>query len=129
MAWFTASIVVAIKLKENAQEKYPVFEDFYLIEGDSPNQAYEKAVSIGRELEALEDNLTLRGQAARRLFVGIRKLRSIFNPAPYEKDTDSPVHGTELSHSYMIVNSEEDLNKLGRGEAVEVLYVDDATDV
>lgn len=126
MAWYTASIITAIKLTDiGEQETYPVFEDFYLIAADSRSLAAKKAEEIGLGLEGLKEKLELQGKPARREFLGIRKLRSISNPFYSDVDAPEPVDGTELTHSYFEVGNYEDLINLAHGKRVLVEYVDD----
>jgi Domain of unknown function (DUF4288) len=126
MAWYTASIVTAIKRTDtNEQETYPVFEDFYLIEADNRHLAAKKAQEIGLGLEELNDGLELQGRAARREFLGVRKIRSISNPLYGDVDAPEPVDGTELSHSYFEISNKEDLTGMAQGKRVRVEYVDD----
>lgn len=126
MTWFVASVLTAIRNVDKTEEKVPVFEDFFLVEADAREQALQEAEKIGREVASLQDGLSLDGKPAERIFLGIRKLRSVYNPAPFDIDEDQPVHGTELTHSYYEVDDFESAIKLGRGECVQVTYLDDA---
>ena len=97
-----------------------MFEDFYLLEAATRDDAVQEAERIGKELAALDDGLTLNGKPAERVYLGIRKLRSVYNPVPLDIDADKPVHGTELTHSYYEVSDFETAIKLGKGEGAVV---------
>jgi hypothetical protein len=125
MTWYTASIITVIKLREGTQDTFPVFEDFYLIEAPDRPSALQKAETAGLALQKLDDKLHFNNQPARREFLGIRKLRSIYNPSRMDMDTMPPVDGTELSHSYFEVGNEAELTLLAEGKRVSVEYVDD----
>lgn len=125
MTWYCASIVTTIKVKEGDQNTFPVFEDFYLIEADDRNTALKKAEKLGLQLQALDDGLTLSGIPAQREFLGVRKMRSVYNPPDKELDNAPPANGTEVSHSYFELKNEEDLKKFATGKRVEVDYIDD----
>lgn len=125
MTWYVASVVTAIKIEQGHQEVFPVFEDFYLIEADDRDSALKKAELFGIQLQNLEDGVTFKGSPARREFLGIRKLRSIYNPPEKDLDGVPPVNGTEVSHSYFELKSEGDLKKFSTGKRVTVDYVDD----
>ncbi len=125
MTWFTASIITAIKTDDSV-DGIPVFEDFYLIEAESRSLALGLADKIGRDLESLDDGLTLQGKDAKRVFLGIRKLRSVYNEGPGDIDSLPPSCGTELSHSYYEVQSWAQAEQLAAGKRVAIEYVDDA---
>jgi hypothetical protein len=124
MTWFTASVVTYLK-SADPQDVFPIFEDFILIEADNRSAAMEKAIQCGHDLEDLDDSPRLGGAPARRVFAGIRKLRSIYNPPPLDIDSDAPTTFTELSHSFFEVNSEDEVMQFAQGKALQVLYRDD----
>jgi len=125
MTWYCASIVTTIKVKQGTQDAFPVFEDFHLVEADDQDTALKKAEKLGLQLQALEDGLTLEGIPARREFLGVRKMRSIYNPPDGNLDSAPPVDGTEVSHSYFELKNEEDLKKFAAGKRITVDYIDD----
>ena len=127
MTWFTASLITYIKALSAPQETFPVFEDFVLVEASNREEAFAKAERIGRDTAAINDGLEYTGVPALRCFVGVRKLRSIYNPVEMDLDESPPVSGTELSHSYYEVSSEADAKALGQGKAVHVNYLDDSS--
>ncbi len=128
MTWYTASVISAVKLKNGKQEVVTVFEDFFLIEADSHSEAMEKAVKIGENHALAEDGLLLNELPAERIFLGIRKIRSIYNPSPFDIDGDRPVDGSELTHSYYEVSDMDVAKSLAAGNVVEIKYWDDALD-
>ena len=129
MSWYTASIITAIKLTGSVeQETYPVFEDFHLLQADSPASAATKANNIGLKLQELDDQLELDGKPANREFLGIRKIRSVCNPPHLDLDSSPPLDGAEVSHSYFEVHNKADLLNLALGKRVMVEYVDDDED-
>lgn len=125
MPWFTASLITAIKTVSQPQKNIPVFEDFFLIEAEDKEKAIREAEYIGQQQASLDDGICLDGKSAKRIFLGVRKIRSIYNPAPYDIDSDKPVHGTELTHSYFEVKDLRDATRLAKGEPVGILYIDD----
>ncbi|MFG5779813.1 DUF4288 domain-containing protein [Comamonas sp. J-3] len=127
MTWYTASLISAVKLKIGKQDVVPVFEDFFLIEADSHIAAMEKAKKIGKEHASAEDDILYDGLPAERIFLGVRKIRSIYNPSPLDIDMDRPGDGTELTHSYYEVADMGVAKSLAAGNAVSIKYWDDAT--
>ena len=124
MTWYTASVIIAIQALDGVQDRVPVFEDFYLIDAASDEEAFRAAEAIGRQDETLDDGLRLDDKPAKRVFLGIRKMRSVYNPDPLDLDTDRPTHGTELTHSLYEVDDLDIARRLARGEAVQVRYID-----
>jgi len=124
MTWYTASIVQAIKLKEGKQEIYPVYENYVLIEADTVENAFNKADIIGKQVSEIDDQLTLNNKPATMVYMGVRKLIEVRNPLSEELDVDKLHSGTEVSYSYMEVDSEKKLKRLAEGKAVVVNYID-----
>lgn len=125
MIWFTASLITTIKVIDEEQDTIPVFEDFFLIEAIDREEAIREAKRIGKEHESIDDKLFLNGKPAKRIFMGIRKIRSVYNTAPSDIDFERPGNGTELTHSYYEVRNFNDAEKLANGESVNILYIDD----
>lgn len=125
MTWYTASIILTIKVREGGQEYFPVFENFVLIKAESDEDAYKKAEEIGKESIIGDEDVSFKGKKADYRFLGIRKVRSVYNPDPLDIDRDRPTHETELSHSYYEVDTIESAELLAQGNIVNIRYVDD----
>ena len=128
MTWYTASVVLAIYSNGIEQDEVPVFENFYLIEARNHAEAVEMAEVIGRDEAAANQDVEYKSLPARFYFVGIRKVRSVYNPAPLDLDTDRPICGTELSHSYFELKNRSEVEKFAKGQSVCVEYIDDDDD-
>ena len=127
MTWYTASLISAVKFKNGKQDIVPVFEDFFLIEADSHIDGMEKAKKIGKEHASAEDDILYIGLPAEKIFLGVKKMRSTYNPSPLDIDMDRPGDGTELTHSYYEVTDIDAAKSLATGNVVDVKYWDDAT--
>jgi hypothetical protein len=126
MAWFVASIVHAIVPLSEDGVRIPVFENAYLIQAKGYDEACAEAERIGASYEGLDDAPTVAGSPAINRFLGVRKVLSVSNPPPFDQDEDRPLAGTELTYSYFEADSIEQAEALARGEAVKIIYVDDA---
>jgi hypothetical protein len=124
MTWYAASIIQAIRPAAEGEKPIRVYESLYLIEAASEEEAFAESRKIGESESAKDDSLTLNGVAAKTVFVGVRKLISVSNPAPLRQKEDRPVSGTELTYSCYEVADEEALKKLAEGERVIVDYVE-----
>jgi Domain of unknown function (DUF4288) len=122
MTWYAASAIVVTKLGSGEQDEYPVYENVYLIEASSPDEALQKADAIGRANDIDDPSLTLNGLPARDCFVGIRKLITVVNPCSGEPDKERPYHGTEVTYARYTLRSEDDIKKLTQGEPVSLTY-------
>ncbi|MCR4532752.1 hypothetical protein [Acinetobacter venetianus] len=104
----------------------PVQEDFYLFEFQSDGELEEK---IEKQINIINaagvDGVRYYGKNAKEYFLGVRKIKTIFNEPPLDMDEDPPADGTELTHSYMTVKSLKDARRLAEGKAVYVHYIDD----
>jgi len=123
MTWYVASVIISIRLKSEKQERIPVYENFYLVDGISSNEALQKAIAIGGELEKSNNDMTLGDEPAHMVFEGIRKLVNISNPYPLDLDKNAPVNGTELTYSEYMLDNNEQINRLVKGEDLIIKYV------
>ena len=48
MTWYTASVVIAVRLKSGTQNRVPIFENCYLIEAPTREEAFRRAEDIGK---------------------------------------------------------------------------------
>src|SRR5262249_19087957 len=110
MSWFAAHLVLYVKLREEPQDHYPLWENIILIKADSADEAFAKAEQRGREDAAEDKGFRWAGKPARWVFAGVRKLTSCQDPER------RPGDGTEISFLEMEVGSEEAINKLMNGE-------------
>jgi hypothetical protein len=124
MTWFAASIIIGIKPIEDLNGAILVHENIVLIEASDADEAIDKARKIGEAEASIDDDLTLNGLPARRIFAGVRKLINISNPPPYDMDQDRPTDGTEITYSVYEVPNIEALKRLANGEETEVLYIE-----
>lgn len=126
MTWYTASIIISCRLKENKQDVLPVYENFTLFEAESREEAFEKARQYAIEYAEIDDQLQLNGKPAYWKFEGIRKLIELRDHLSDEYDVKQPDTGVELSYSYYEVEDEKQLTDLAEGKALGLRYVDAA---
>jgi hypothetical protein len=125
MTWYAVSIVSTIVMPTR-QEKYPVFEDFYLFSAESEAELQRK-ITRRMEIIDLAGSCTYEGTPATQKCLGVRKIRSVYNDDDENRSVDEspPTDGTELTHSFYFVSSLEDAKRLAQGSRVWVEYVDD----
>ena len=117
MSWYAAHAIMYVKFRDNNQNKYPFWENVYLIEAESDKEACNKTTARAKEEE--EDSngtFTWEGRPATWCFAGIRKLITC------EDTTEKPGDGTEVTYLEMEVDSKENFQKLLNGEVVAVTY-------
>jgi Domain of unknown function (DUF4288) len=117
MSWFTAHLVMYVKLKDQSQKRFPAWENMVLLKADSEDEAFEKAERRGREDEGDDDgSFRWGGQPATWVFAGVRKLTSC-------QDAEKrPGDGTEVSFLEMEFGSQEALEQFVAGESVTVRF-------
>jgi hypothetical protein len=115
--WYAAHIILYALLKEEEQDEYFVWEDIVLIAADSLDVAFQKAEQHGLHSSG-DCNGTFRyeGKPATIVLAGVRKIVECVDPRT------RPADGTEVTYSDLVVKSKEDIEKLARGEEVNVLY-------
>jgi hypothetical protein len=123
MTWFAAHIIIGFI--PDFHEKLPLsaWENVILLEAESESAAMAEANQVGKDEEALDDELTIDGKPARRFFAGVRKLVRISNEEP-PQDEAPPRHRTEITYSEFKVKSFEDLKILGSGDSVALEYLE-----
>ena len=119
MSWFMAHAIFCVKLKEDAQEEYPIWENIYLIEATSSDEALLLAEKCALENEAACKEMTYDDKPALFVFKGIRKVNSVHHFEEFEGPLKS---GDEVTHSRYEVASEIEVDDLANGKAVNVLY-------
>lgn len=123
MTWYVASVIMSIKRVHGAQNGIPVYENFVLIEGNSPDEALQKAILLGKQEEQCNDDMTLDNEPAKMVFEGIRKIVNISNPEHLSLDQECPVNGTELTYSEYLLDDEIQLKCLVTGKEVSIRYL------
>jgi len=97
--WYIAEIVEEINVEDSPESV--VHRNLVLIKANSPNDAYEKALDLGRQSEASYNNP--KGKKVTVRFVGLRELCVVY---------DELDHGAELMYTEEIGLSAEDVAKL-----------------
>lgn len=126
MTWFVANIVSRVEAVDGQQADFPIWEDAYLFEAHSKDELEKKIMKQVRTIEAAGE-CNYDGKPARQRCIGVRKIRSIYN-ADESLDQEPPRDGTELTHSFLVAASLEQVAAYARGEEVILRCVDDAND-
>ena len=121
MTWYAAHIIEVIKINEDNQPNYPVYENIVLIEADSVENALAKAQEIGRkEYDHTDDSLRVNGHPASSIFSGVRKIVECQNSISSDS-TDVLEHGTEVTHLRLSIDA-DDLSEYISGKTVSLIY-------
>ena len=114
--WYAAHLVMVVRFKEEQQDYFPIWENIVLIEAATIEDAEEKATARGKEDEGDSDgSFTWDGEPATWVFAGIRKLTTCVD------SHFQPKHGTEITYTEFLVESEADLHRFVDGEEVKVV--------
>jgi len=119
MAWYAAHAIVYFEITDGPQDGFQVFENVFLVQADTPDQAWAKAREFARQDEG-DDRGSLRvgGRLAQRVFGNIRKVVSVCHEDPDGHLGD----GDEVTYSEFVVADRRALDKLIGDEDVELLY-------
>ena len=119
MSWYSAHLVMYTMFKDGLQDTFPIREDIVLVEAEGVKEAFEKAKRRGREREGDEGGtFVYHNRAATWVFVGVRKLIEC------DQLEDRPRDGTEVSYTMMEVEDRVAVQKLAKGEAVTITYLE-----
>jgi hypothetical protein len=117
MSWYVANAILYFRFEDGNQDVIPVWENLYLIEAGSPDEALSKATVRAREDEGDDSaSLTYNGRKCSRVCVGIRKVTSCVN------EDERPEDGTEVTYNEFQLDSLESLHRLARGEPTMLEY-------
>jgi hypothetical protein len=126
MAWYAVSAVLYFKLREvPEQEEFFVWENVYLVNAASFDEARGRGEAIGRAAgNEKDDSLRWNGRPADLTFAGIRKVISC---APNVETTESlpaeTIHeGVEATYSCFTVHGKAALDELVSGAPVTLVY-------
>lgn len=121
MQWYAASIIFYVRFLDGNQDKYPVWENVYLVCGESSGEAMNMADSIAHEfVKDPDESFTWEGRAAKWELGGIRKLNTVRHTCG---DKAHPSAGDEITYSEFHVESKEQLEMLVNGDDVSIIYV------
>ena len=126
MTWYAASIIVAFRTEQKDGSPILVHENVILIEAPNEDEAMNKAKAAGENQVQSDasENLRVGNRAARREFIGVRKLIAVSNPWPLSQDNDRPVDGTEVTYSEFELADENELVRLSNGDDVTLRYIE-----
>ena len=121
MAWYAAHAILYLKLKAGQQDRYPVWENIYLVAGDTANDALVKAMQCGEADAGDSDGtFTWNEQPAEWLFAGIRKLVAV----AHVNSGDTLSSGDEITYSEFELENLDAVMRLASGGRVQAEYVD-----
>jgi hypothetical protein len=120
MPWYAAHAIVYFQLTDGPQDRFQVYENVFLVQAETPDEAWAKAREFARRDEG-DDRGSLRvgGRPARRVFGSIRKVMSVAHEGPAGQLGD----GDEVTYSEFVVADREALDRLIGDQDVEVVYV------
>lgn len=121
MAWFAAHAIVYFSLKQGIQNVFTVWENVYVIQAPTSEEALKQAFELGNK-ENGDDNgsLSVDGQPAERVFAGIRKVTAV----SHQSMDETLSSGDEITFSEYQVEDQEAINTLVKGEAINIKYLD-----
>ena len=126
MSWYAAHILVYLKYLEETQDLYDIQENIVLVEASDSQAAWTIADELGKKYES--DMLTgPEKKPARWTYGGIRVVIECqdVEPETLNQPPDfKPKHATEVTYLPYTVKSVETLNKLIKGEAVDISLED-----
>ena len=99
------------------QDSFTVWENVFLVEAPSTDEAFEKAARLGRADEGNSGGLTVDDRPATLTYAGIRKLVRV----GYGAD-DKPEDGQEVTYSVFTVRDAKASARLVKGDSVAVRY-------
>ncbi|HXE52826.1 MAG TPA: DUF4288 domain-containing protein [Tepidisphaeraceae bacterium] len=109
--WYLADLVEQIRVEGDS--RIVVHVNTLLVRADSPEQAYEEAIRLGRENEQEYENGD--NKLVRITFRGLRDLNVIH---------DELEHGAELAYSEDVVGSEQEVQSLVRNRSDLAIFAE-----
>jgi hypothetical protein len=126
MCWYAAHLVLCVRFKSGAQDRYPVWENIVLVSAKSQEEAFDKADEIGRQSAGDDSTFKWGRRAARWEFMGVRKL------VECALQGDSLDSGDEITYSELELDSLAAVRAFAEGGPVRAKFDEqfrDATEV
>jgi len=119
--WYTAHIVMYVKLLDEAPGPHLFTEDIYLIHATSVDQAFSKADAIGQWLETtdIDSGHTVDDRPARNVFYGVRRLAECLDLID-----EAPGDGKEIAFLRFSAATEADVRRFADGQTISVTAED-----
>jgi len=118
--WYCVHAFLYFAYKDGDQCDYPGWENMYLIEADSVDQARQKGRDRARADEGdSEGTLTYDGRPAKVTLAGLIKIIACED---LDLDTGKPSDGTEVSYTDLLIADKTQLQNLLAGEPAVVTY-------
>jgi hypothetical protein len=123
MAWYAAHIILYTKFLDGIQNTYPVWENVILIHASTSDEAFARADRKGLS-EAGGEGYTYDGRPAAWVYAGVRTLSECLEDFdPLQRAAGGvEEHGTEVTYSSFILDSEATLQRLVAGKSVSLVY-------
>ncbi|MFP2926664.1 DUF4288 domain-containing protein [Pyxidicoccus sp. 3LG] len=126
MPWYAASVIQYFEFIHEPQQDYTVWENIYLFNASTPEDALTLAQQHGRAASGSQsEGLRVDGKPARLVFGGVRKVIACA-PNPFssasEPEVETMENGVEATYMSFTVSSKADLDALVRGDAVTLRY-------
>jgi hypothetical protein len=120
--WYCVHALFYFEYRDGNQDDYLVWENMYLIQATSPDEAKAKGEfqAMKTEKESEDDSLKLNERPARFKFAAIRK---VVECQDLDEQTGRPTDGTEISYSEFMVSNKEDFSKLICASTATVDYI------
>ena len=120
MSWFAAHAIMYFQLTDGPQDNFQVYENVFIVQAGSPDEARTKARDLARREEG-DCNGSLRAgdRPARMVFGSIRQVVAV----SHERADGQIGDGDEITYSEFVVADRAGLDKLLAAENVEVLYI------
>jgi hypothetical protein len=121
MKWFAAHMIMIFEYSDPriTQNTFFVHENVLIFLANDTGEAAERAETEGRRQEALVDpSLTLNGEAAKKVFGGVRKVVEC-EPLDGQGVLSD---GAEVTYSELTLEGRASLDRFIAGEPVWVLY-------
>jgi hypothetical protein len=121
MPWFAAHVVMHHEWTDGPQDRYTGYENIFLVEADTPEQATERGAALGRQDETdCSGTLTVHGRSARLVFDGVRKVVKVL----HVPGGCHPAAGDEISYSEFEVADADLLRRYATGGAVPLVSIE-----
>jgi len=121
MSWYAAHGAFYFRLKSGTQESFSVWENVYLVRASNEEEAKLKAHQIARsQVDPPDETLTLDGEPAELVFVGLRKIISV----AHIDSSEELRSGDEITYSEFVLPSMESVKRFAAGESLKVEYLE-----
>jgi len=115
--WYAAHIIMYLRFQDGLQDKHPVWEEIYIIQANSSDDAFREADRIGAFNQSADiGSHTYENRPVRWEYAGVRRMAECI-----DFEDGPPQSGKEVSYIYYFLEDAESINSMMNKQSVRLV--------